>query len=137
MRLQLILPKGEPNEIDEPTACVYADCGRKKVQMHQPITKVLRDTTHKQIEVHRYLCVECGRTFRVYPKGVSKDQQISDRVKGLAVMLYLLGLSYGAVALAMESLGVRMSKTEVYSTVQAAARRLPDLKREQVFAQKR
>lgn len=134
MRLQLILPKVEPKEISQPTACVYADCGSNKVQMHQPITKVLRDTTHKQIEVHRYLCGECGRTFRVYPKGVSKDQQISDRVKGLAVMLYLLGLSYGAVSLALSSLGVPMSKTEVYYTVQAAARRLPDLKREQVFA---
>jgi hypothetical protein len=34
----------------------------------------------------------------------------------------------------MESLGAPISKTEVYSTVQAAARRIPDLKREQVFA---
>ena len=41
-------------------------------------------------------------------KGVSKAQ-VSDRVKGLAVMLYLLGLSYGAVSLAMESLGVPFS----------------------------
>src|SRR5438132_4825143 len=57
----------------------------------------------------------------------------SERAKGLAVMLYLLGLSYGAVALALESLGVPLSKTRVYETVQAAAARVPGLKREQVF----
>ena len=49
-------------------------------------------------------------------------------------MLYLLGLSYGAVSLVLESLGVPLSKTEVYNTVQAAARRVPGMKREQVFA---
>ena len=53
---------------------------------------------------------------------------------GLAVRLYLLGLSYGAVSLVLESLGVPLSKTEVYNTVQAAARRVPGMKREQVFA---
>jgi transposase-like protein len=132
MRLQLLLPKVEPKEISEPTVCTYAGCGSKRLQMHQPVEKALRDTTHKLVEVHRYRCLECGRTFRVYPKGVSKAQT-SDRVQGLAVMLYLLGLSYGAVSLALESLGVPLSKTEVYNTVQAAARRIPDMKREQVF----
>jgi len=55
-------------------------------------------------------------------------------VKGLAVMLYLLGLSYGAVSLALEALGVYLCKSRVYDTVQEAARRVPGLKRDQVFA---
>jgi transposase-like protein len=132
MRLQMLLPKVEPKEINEPTACSYADCGSKRVQMHQEVLKALRDTMHKKVEVHRYRCLECGRTFRVYPLGVSKAHT-SDRVKGLAVMLYVLGLSYGAVSLALTSLGVPISKTEVYNIVQAATKRIPDLKREQVF----
>jgi transposase-like protein len=132
MRLQLLLPQVEPKEMSEPTECVYAGCGSKRVQIYQEVQKALRDTTYKQVQVHRYRCLECGRTFRVYPKGVS-EAQISDRVKGLAVMLYLLGLSYGAVSLAMKSLGVPLSKTEVYDTVQAAAKRIPGMKREQVF----
>jgi hypothetical protein len=49
------------------------------------------------------------------------------------VLLYLLGLSYGAVSLALESLGVPLCKTEVYETVQAVAARVPGLKREQVL----
>jgi transposase-like protein len=48
-------------------------------------------------------------------------------------MLYLLGLSYGAVSLALESLGVPLSKSRVYEIVQEVATRIPDLKREQVF----
>jgi transposase-like protein len=49
------------------------------------------------------------------------------------VMLYLLGLSYGAVSLALEALGVYLCKSRVYEIVQAAAERVPGLKREQVF----
>jgi hypothetical protein len=55
-------------------------------------------------------------------------------VKGLAVLLYLLGLSYGAVSLALEALGTYMCKSRVYDTVQSVAERVPGLKREQVFA---
>ncbi|MFN2217681.1 MAG: hypothetical protein ACK2UA_03685 [Anaerolineae bacterium] len=52
----------------------------------------------------------------------------------MAVMLYLLGLSYGAVSLALEALGVYMCKSSVYEAVQAAAEKVPGLKRNEVFA---
>lgn len=68
----------------------------------------------------------------MYPEGVT-NAHTSQRVKGLAVMLYLLGLSYGAVSLALQAIGVSLSKTHVYNTVQEAAKRVPGLKREQVF----
>jgi len=132
MRLHLLLPKVDPKALPVPAKCVYPDCTSKQVRLHQPVKKALRDTVHQQVEVHRYRCLKCGRTFRVYPPGVSQAQS-SDRVKGLAVLLYLLGLSYGAVSLALDSLGVALSKTEVYETVQAVAARVPGLKREQVF----
>lgn len=132
MRLHLLLPKVDPKGLAVPAKCAYADCSGKGVQLHQPVKKALRDTVHRQVEVHRYRCLSCGRTFRVYPPGVTHAQS-SERVKGLAVMLYLLGLSYGAVSLALESLGVPLSKTCVYETVQAVATRVPGLKREQVF----
>ncbi|NIN68506.1 MAG: hypothetical protein GTO63_28125, partial [Anaerolineae bacterium] len=50
-------------------------------------------------------------------------------------MLYLLGLSYGAVSLALEALGVYMCKSRVYDAVQAAAEKVPGLKRQEVFAE--
>jgi hypothetical protein len=55
-------------------------------------------------------------------------------VKGLAVMLYLLGLSYGAVSLALDGLGISLCKSRVYDAVQEAAQRVPGLKRDQVFS---
>jgi hypothetical protein len=132
MRLHLLLAKVEPKALPVPTKCAYADCTSKQVRLHQPVSKTLRDTVYPQVEVHRYRCLKCRRTFRVYPPGVTQAQS-SERVKGLAVMLYLLGLSYGAVSLALDGLGVTLSKTRVYEIVQTAAARVPGLKREQVF----
>jgi len=50
---------------------------------------------------------------------VSRAQH-SDRLKGLAVLLYLLGLSYGGVEDALSALGWFLGKTTVYRDVQAA-----------------
>jgi len=97
------------------------------------VAKALRDTVYQEVRVHRYQCLRCKRTFRVYPQGTTKAQT-SQRVKGLAVMLYLLGLSYGAVSLALEGLGVALCKSRVYDGVQEVARRVPGLTRDQVFA---
>jgi transposase-like protein len=58
--------------------------------------------------------------------------QVSQRVKGIAVMLYLLGLSFGAVANMTEALGVFYSKTSIYQAVQAAAQAVPGLKRSKI-----
>jgi transposase-like protein len=49
-------------------------------------------------------------------------------VNGLGVMLYLLGLSYGAVAIVLESLGIGIGKTSVYRAVQAVAEKVPGMK---------
>jgi len=132
MRLQLILPRVIPTEIQTPTACPYKGCDGRHFQFLQAVEKPLQDTRYTQVEAHRYECLRCHRTFRVYPRGVSKAQK-SLRVKGLAVMLYLLGLSYGAVSLALEALGVYMCKSGVYDAVQAVAERVPGLRREKVF----
>jgi transposase-like protein len=51
----------------------------------------------------------------------------------MAVMLYLLGLSYGAVVLMLEALGVYLGKTSVYRSVQATAERIPGMKRTEIL----
>ena len=133
MRLKLILPRVGATEIQRPVQCAYHECGGQHFRLHQVVRKPLRDTRYLEVEAYRYQCLRCGRTFRVYPKGVT-GAQTSLRVKGLAVLLYLLGLSYGAVSLALDALGVYLCKSSVYDTVQAVAERVPGLKREQVFA---
>ncbi len=133
MRLRIVLPKVNPEAILAPTRCIAADCSGRKFHLRQEVSKPLRDTVYHEVQVHRYQCLRCKRTFRVYPEGTTRAQT-SQRVKGLAVMLYLLGLSYGAVSLALEALGVSLCKSRVYDAVQEAAQRVPGLKRDQVFA---
>jgi transposase-like protein len=132
MRLQLILPQVEPTEFKMPVVCPHQGCRGRHFEHHQEVGKPLKDTVYGDVSAHRYRCLRCKRTFRVYPKGVTQAQT-SQRVKGLAVMLYMLGLSYGATSLALEALGVYMSKSSVYEAVQAAAEKVPGLKRNEVF----
>ncbi|MGA7410223.1 MAG: hypothetical protein WBW33_07040, partial [Bryobacteraceae bacterium] len=133
MRLRIVLPKVTPEVITVPTRCAYVGCGGSKFYLRQEVTKPLRDTVYHEVQVHRYQCLKCQRTFRVYPEGTT-SAQTSQRVKGLALMLYLLGLSYGATSLALEALGVYLCKSRVYDAVQETAKRVPGLKRDQVFA---
>lgn len=132
MRLLFTLPKVEPEKFQLPQVCPHPGCRGRHFQQIQEVRKPLRDTHHSEVTAYRYRCRRCGHTFRVYPMGVSRDH-FSQRVKGLAVVLYLLGLSYGAVSSLLEALGVYMSKTLVYLTVQKAGERVPGMKREQVF----
>jgi len=132
MRLHLILPRVEPEQIIPPSACPHPGCPGRHFRLHQAVAKPVRDTLFTQVPAQRYQCLRCRRTFRVYPRGVT-TAHTSQRVQGLAVLLYLLGLSYGAVSLALEALGVYLCKSRVYDAVQAAAGRVPGLKREQVL----
>ena len=129
MRLYLILPRVEPEEINLPSECPHKDCDGTRFKLLQVVKKPLRDTKHSHVMAYRYRCLRCFRTHRVYPKGVGKDH-ISQQVKGLGISLYLLGLSYGAVSLALDALGVYMCKSRVYDAVQALAERVPGMKRD-------
>jgi hypothetical protein len=131
MRLTLILPPVQPEVYPAEAACPYAGCGGRHVQHWQAVPKPVRDTHVHEVVAHRYRCVRCGRTFRVYPRGVGPDQT-SARLKGVAVMFYVLGMSYGAVATALSALGWPLSKVAVYYAVQEAGAAVVGLRREAV-----
>jgi hypothetical protein len=130
MRLLMRLPAVDPAVIPVPQTCPHG-CGGQHFKRRQVVAKPLRDTKLAAVEAHRYGCIRCGRTFRVYPGGVS-HAQTSTRLRGLGVLLYLLGLSYGAVALTLEALGHPLSKVAVYDAVQAAGAKVPGLRRDAV-----
>ena len=90
------------------------------------------DAKYKVVSAWRFECASCGCTFRVYPHGVG-CQHISHRVIGLAVMLYVLGLSYGAVSLVLEALGVGIGKSSVYRAVQAVSEKVPGMKQQKLL----
>ncbi len=130
MHLNVRLPKVQPETIQPPTHCPYPDrkhpkqlCAGTKFKLHQfNCQKPVRDTRYGQVPVRRYRCLQCRRTFRVYPPGVSSAQQ-SDTLKSLSVLLYILGLSYQGVADLLEALTQPVCKSTVYNNVQAAGER--------------
>jgi transposase-like protein len=132
MRLNLILPKVEPNEFEYPKKCHRKGCSGMRFTPRQEVSKKIVDAQHPEVTAWRYECVKCGYVFRVYPKGVS-EKQISKRVNGMAVMLYILGLSYGAVEIVLNSLGMGIGKTSVYRAVQSVAEQVPGMKREKLL----
>jgi hypothetical protein len=113
MRLKLLLPVVEPQKYEKPRKCPRKGCCGMRFKPRQAVDKKIVDAQHRAITAWRYEFVKCGTTFRVYPQGGSK-KQISKRVKGMAVMLYVLGLSYGAVEMVLSSLGVSIGKASVY-----------------------
>jgi transposase-like protein len=131
MRLKLLLPRVEPSEFEEPRVCPNAQCGGQHFHLRQEVRKPVRDTVYSAVTARRYECLRCGRTFRVYPLGIT-DDQTSRRLKGLAVLFYIMGLSYGAVALVLSALGHPLGKTAVYEAVQAAGEKVKGLRRDAV-----
>lgn len=127
MHLSVRLPKVEPSHIEPPTRCHLPDphqpkkkCNGTHFKEHQwTCDKPLRDTRYPRVTARRYRCLKCQRTFRAYPTGVSHDQQ-SDTLKGLSVLLYILGLSYQGVVDLLEALQYPLAKSTVYANVQAA-----------------
>jgi transposase-like protein len=58
------------------------------------------------------------------------SSQHTDRLKGLSILLYVLGLSYGGVEDVLVALSVPLGKTSVYRDVQAAGQQAQQLRRE-------
>jgi transposase-like protein len=135
MRLSVRISPVEPGVYKLPERCPHSNCEGKHFRKHQDhCAKAIRDPKHEAVEAQRYLCLRCGGTFRVYPKGVSRAQQ-SDALKAFSVLLYVLGLSYGAVSDALDALQILLgkalflSKTTVYRNVQASGQETRRLRR--------
>lgn len=132
MRLKLLLPEVELTKYEKPKKCANQNCRGKRFYARQAVTKKIVDAQHREVTAWRYECSKCGCTLRVYPQGVS-HKQISKRVNGMAIMLYVLGLSYGAVEIVLNSLGIGIGKTSVYRAVQAAAEKVPGMKQKKLL----
>lgn len=128
MRFRLRIPQVDPAVMELPAECPYDDCQGRHFKLHQRgCPKPLRDTKHTQVKADRYQCLRCQRTFRVYPQGVSGAHH-SEALKGLAVLLYILGISYGGVEDVLTALGWFLGKTTVYRDVQAAGEQAQKLR---------
>ena len=129
MHLLPLLPAVDPGATPTPTACPAPGCASPHLTLHQVVPKPVRDTLVEQVVAHRDRGVRCGHTCRVSPPGVG-PRQTAARRRGLGVLRSLLGLSSGAVALALAARGHPLSKVAVSHAVPAAGQRVAGRRRE-------
>ncbi len=132
MELEMILPPVRPEMLMMPDQCPYEDCDGRLFKRLQVVERSLRDVRYHTVTVHRYRCLSCGRTFRVYPQGVGRGQ-FSSQARGLATLSYFVGLSYDSTSSLLGLVGVPMAKSTVHGIAKSAIRRMPELKREKVL----
>ena len=111
MRLRLLVPQVKPTPADRPPACRW--CRSPLLQRHQSVPKTVIDTQLRETQAVRYRCAACRRTFRHYPEGVSHYRQ-SQRVMGLAVLLWTLGLSEWATSHVLHALEAGIHRSSVH-----------------------
>ncbi len=111
MRVRLLVPQVNPLPADRPKACRW--CKSPLLQRHQAVPKALIDTQLRETQAVRYRCTACGRTFRHYPQGVSHYRQ-SQRVMGLAVLFWTLGLSEWATSHVLHALEAGIHRSSVH-----------------------
>lgn len=121
MKISLLIPSVNHAPARRPRACRY--CAEPILHRHGTATKPVRDHRLREVEVHRYKCLRCSRTFRHYPGGVSKKDQ-SQRTVVLAALMYALGLSCSAASHLLGALGAEVSKTSVWRDAQEAGEAL-------------
>lgn len=111
MRVRLLVPQVKPQPTDRPKACHW--CQSPLLQRHQAVPKTVIDTQVRETQAVRYRCTACGRSFRHYPEGVSYYRQ-SQRVMGLAVLFWTLGLSEWATSHVLHALEAGIHRSSVH-----------------------
>jgi transposase-like protein len=84
------------------------------------VRKPVKDTRRRSVQVYRYCCCHCQRTFRRYPGGSSSADQ-TERLKLFAVICWRMGLSHRGVSRMLSGLGIFLSHMSVWREAQAQA----------------
>ena len=101
----LQLPDVKQKSETRPQKCPY--CSGETFQGWGQVSKPVRDSHFHHVEVRRYRCCHCRHTFRHYPQGVDQADQ-SQRLRKLAALCWVLGLSYRGIAMVLAAFGVRL-----------------------------
>lgn len=117
------LPETETSPQKRPERCPYCSC--EILQSWGQLAKNLQDIQNGVAEVHRYRCSECGRTFRQYPQGVDRSVQ-SQRMRKMAALAYVIGLSSRDVVSIFKQLGFELSRMTVWREGREFARSLQE-----------
>jgi transposase-like protein len=121
MKIRLAVPDVNAFPTDRPRSCRY--CKGAILHRHGAVKKPIKDHRATEVEVHRYKCASCARTFRHYPSGANEKDQ-SRRTEVLAALMYGLGLSCSAASHLLGVLGMELSRMSVWRDAQQAGEAL-------------
>ena len=119
--LVLKLPDVKRKTEKRPKECPY--CQGEIFQRWGEVQKSVRDLHCRRVQVYRYRCCRCQKTFRHYPEGISRAAQ-TKRLQVLAVLWWTFGMSHRKVSLILQALGVRLGWMSVWRDAQAQADRI-------------
>ena len=114
----LQLPDVKQKTSRRPQQCPY--CAGETFQRWGKVRKPVRDKRYRSVQVYRYLCCSCRRTFRHYPQGVDRADQ-TQRMRKLATLYWVLGMSLRGVAIAISGFDVTLSHMTVWRDLQEQA----------------
>ncbi len=114
----LQLPSVKRTNETRPKKCPY--CSGETFQRWGKVSKPVRDNRYRGVQVYRYRCCGCRRTFRHYPGGVDRADQ-TQRMRKLAAICWMLGMSLRGVELMLPAFGVRLSHMSVWRDIQEQA----------------
>jgi len=114
----LQLPNVKRKSEIRPQTCPY--CQGETFQRWGKVRKPVRDSRYRSVQVYRYLCCHCRQTFSHYPEGVDRADQ-TPRLRKLAVIYWVLGMSLRGVVTALSAFGVKLSHMTVWRDLQEQA----------------
>lgn len=114
----LKLPEVKVVAESRPRACAY--CKGEILQRYGGQIRRIRDPQVGEVLVYRYRCCNCKRTFRHYPEGIDQAQQ-SQRLRKLAALCWILGLSYRGIAAVFAVFGVGIGRMTAWRDAQEEA----------------
>lgn len=109
-----------------PKKCPY--CQGETFQRWGRVGKPVRDSRFRGVQVYRYRCCHCHRTFRHYPQGVDRADQ-THRLRKLAALFWVLGLSLRGVTLVLSAFRVSLSHMTVWRDLQEQAHLVKERRR--------
>jgi transposase-like protein len=119
--LVLKLPDVKRRTEERPKECPY--CAGETFQRWGQVRKPVRDTRSRNVQVYRYRCCRCRRTFRHYPEGTTRADQ-TERMRLFAVICWTLGLSFRGVSTILSGLGIGLCPMTVWRDAQEQEEKL-------------
>jgi len=122
----LRLPDVKRKTETRPKKCRY--CPGETFQRWGRVKKPVRDNRYRNVQVYRYCCCTCHRTFRYYPEGIDQADQ-TQRLRKLVALYWVLGMSLRGTRVALSAFGIKISHMTVWRDLQEQAEQMEGRRR--------